>query len=111
MVALKKNYQGITFLGILKRNFTYLCHNAFISLYKALVRSHLEYAVHVWSPYTVAYIKIIIIEEIQMRATQLITCIKNLTYAYMQKDSVTSFNLTTLHYRRLSGDMTMILRL
>ena len=63
----------------MKRNFTYLCKDAFITLYKSLVRSHLEYAVQVWSPYTVEYIKKI--EKVQMRATKQITCIKHLTYA------------------------------
>jgi len=49
--------KAYSFLGIIKWNFTYLDKDAFITLYKALVRSHLEYAVKVWSPYTVAYIK------------------------------------------------------
>jgi len=40
-----------------------------MTLYKALVRSHLEYAVQVWSPYTVAYITKI--EKVQMRATNI----------------------------------------
>ena len=49
--------QAYSFPGLIKRNFTYLCKDAFIKLYKSLIRSHLEYAVQVWSPYTVAYIK------------------------------------------------------
>ena len=32
-------------LGIIKRNFIYLTPDSFVILYKALVRSHLEYAV------------------------------------------------------------------
>jgi len=51
--------KAFSFLGIIKRNFTYLDKDAFITLYQALIRAHLEYAVQVWSPYTVAYIKII----------------------------------------------------
>ena len=74
-----KMNKAYSFLGLMMRNFTYLCKDAFITLYKMLVRSHLEYAVQVWSPYTVAYIKKI--EEIQIRATKQITCIKHLTYA------------------------------
>jgi len=71
--------KAYSFLVIIKRNFSYLDKDAFITLYKALVRSHLEYAVQVWSPYTVAYIKKK--EKVQMRASKLITCIKHLTYA------------------------------
>jgi len=37
--------------GIIKRNFQHVDKVAFVLLYKALVRSHLEYANTVWSPY------------------------------------------------------------
>jgi len=71
--------KAYSFLGVIKRNFTFLDKDAFITLYKALVRSHLEYVVQVWSPYSVAYIKKI--EKVQIRAAKLITCIKQFTYA------------------------------
>jgi len=38
-------------LDIIKRNFSYLSQECFVMLYKALVRSHLEYANAVWSLY------------------------------------------------------------
>ena len=38
-------------LGIIKRNFQHVDIDAFVLLYKALVRSHLEYANTVWSSY------------------------------------------------------------
>ena len=38
-------------LGIVKRNFRNMTLDAHVTLYKALVRSHLEYAGAVWSPY------------------------------------------------------------
>jgi len=37
-------------LGIIKRNFVYISRNCFVTLYKSLVRSHLEYANSVWYP-------------------------------------------------------------
>jgi len=52
-----KMNKAYIFLGVIKRNFTYFDKDAFITLYKALVRSHLEYADQVWSPFNVAYIK------------------------------------------------------
>ena len=68
--------KAYSFLGIIKRNFTHLTKDAFLTLYKSLVRSHLEYAVQVWSPNTVAYIEKI--EKVQMRATKILACTKNL---------------------------------
>jgi ribonuclease P/MRP protein subunit RPP40 len=38
-------------LGIIKRNFIHVTSECFLLLYKAMVRSHLEYANSVWSPY------------------------------------------------------------
>ena len=38
-------------LGIVKRNCIYLTLDSFVVLYKAMIRSHLEYAVSVWNPH------------------------------------------------------------
>ena len=91
------------FLGIVRRNFKFLSKDTFIILYKSLVRSHLEYAVQVWS--TVMYKKKI--EKVQMRATKLIHSMKNLTYSERLKH----LNLPTLHYRRICGDMIMVFKI
>ncbi len=73
-------------LGIIKRNFKKMDENTFIKLYKTMVRSQLEYAVSVWSPYkkTVIYA----IERVQKRATKMIR-----KYRKMEWDEVRS--LTT----------------
>ena len=47
----KEKIKAYAMLGIIKRNFIYLSEEAFVSLYKTLVRSHLEYANSVWNPY------------------------------------------------------------
>jgi len=58
-----------SYLGIIKRNFIYLDEDAFVMLYKSLVRSHLEYANSVWNPHRLGLIKDL--EKVQMRATKL----------------------------------------
>ena len=58
-------------LGMIKRNFKNLTTEAYLLLYKCLVRSHLEYAEAVWSPYRVKDIEKI--ERVQMRAVKFIT--------------------------------------
>ena len=101
----EKINKAYSFLGIIKRNFTYLSTDAFITLYlyKSLVRPHLEYAVQVWSPYSVAYIKKI--EKVQMRATKQ-SSIKHLSYVERLK----YLRLPTLHYIRIRGDMIMLFK-
>jgi ribonuclease P/MRP protein subunit RPP40 len=42
--------KAYSMLGLIKGNFGNLSEFAFISLYKSLVRPHLECAVKVWSP-------------------------------------------------------------
>ena len=47
-------------------------------LYKTIVRLQLEYVVSVWCPYRKEDIPGI--EEVQIRVTQLVSSVKNLTY-------------------------------
>ena len=65
-------------LGIIFRTFTYMDKEMFLNLYKSIVRLHLEYAVTVCSP---LYKKdMIVIENVQRRATKLVSSIIHLSY-------------------------------
>ena len=64
-----------------------------------MVRSHLDYCCPVWSPYRKGDIEAL--EKVQKRATKMIPALKNLPY----KDCLKACNISTLHYRQLSGDM------
>jgi len=65
-------------LGLIKRNFIHLAEEAFVTLYKSLVRSHLEYANSVWNPHRQGQIKDL--EKVQMRATKWVLTVKYLLY-------------------------------
>ena len=92
-------------LGIIKRNFRYLSQESFVMLYKALVRSHLEYAIAVWCPYKKGDISSL--EKVQRRATKLIGSIKHLPYV----DRLIQLKLPTLKYRRARGDMIEVFKI
>ena len=66
-----------------------------VILYKALVRSHLEHAVSVWSPHHKLLIEKL--EKVQKRATKLVIAVKTLKY----EERLKYLNLPTLKYRRL----------
>ena len=68
-------YSLDTNAGQLRRAFRSLTHSSFKQLYVAFVRSHLEYAVAAWNPYTKK-----VLEKVQQRATKLLRGIKHLTY-------------------------------
>ena len=93
---ISKAYQMI---GIFNRNFKNLDKVIFLMLYKSMVRSHLEYAHAVWSPYR----KILIdnIEKVQKRATRLVFRCKRMSY----KQRLEYLQLPTLKFRRIRGDM------
>ena len=57
-------------LGIITRSFLYLSADFLIPLYKALVRSHFDYAMIIWNPHLVKHIESI--EGVQRRATKII---------------------------------------
>ena len=50
----------------------------FLSIYKSVVRPHLEYASSVWSPLFKK--DIILIENVQRLATRLVKCLNHLSY-------------------------------
>ena len=85
-------------LGIIRRSFMYLSAEIFIPLYKAMVRSHFDYAMVIWNPHTVKYIESI--EGVQRRATKMVPEIKNLSYPERLKH----LKLPTMAYRRAQGD-------
>jgi len=77
----------------------YLSETSFCTIYKAMVRSQLEYAVSVWNPYRKE--DILRIEKVQMRATKLVSSIEWLPY----EDRLKRLELPTFKYRRISGDV------
>jgi len=92
-------------IGLLKRNFINTDCKTFILLYKALVRSHLEYANSVWSPYKKSDIEQI--EKIQKRAAKLVITLRKLPY----KNRLILLQLHALKYRRLRGDMIEVFKI
>lgn len=92
-------------VGILKRNFKDLNYSSFSALYKALVRSHLEYGQSVWSPYKLKHIDAL--EAVQRRATKIIPSLRRLSYA----ERLRKLSLPTLAYRRLRGDMIELFKM
>ena len=70
--------QANKLLGIIKRSFTYLDKEMFITLYKILVRPHLKYRSNIWS---VLYKnEDVLLENVQRRATKLVRNIANFDY-------------------------------
>ena len=92
-------------LGIINRNFKDLDMFSLILLYKSMVRSHLEFASSVWSPYRTGLI--CDIERVQKRATNMIKVCKGLPY----KERLKFLNLPTLKFRRVRGDMIEVYKI
>ncbi|ESN91278.1 hypothetical protein HELRODRAFT_137362, partial [Helobdella robusta] len=78
-------------LGLINRHFMKLPKPNFLILYKSLVRSKIEYAASVWSPWSLK-----VIEDIE-RATRIVkNCIG---FNYEQR--LRLLDLPTLRYRRI----------
>ena len=92
-------------VGLMFKNFTFMNKNMFLSLYKTMVRPHLEYASVIWSP---KYKKdAILIENVQRRATRMVKELKGLSYSERLKQ----LGLPTLEYRRTRADVVQAYKL
>ena len=92
-------------MAVIRRSFTTLNKHNFVPLYKALVRSHLDYAISIWSPYKQKYKDAI--ENVQRRATKQLPGMKNIPY----EERLQRLKLPTLAYRRTRGDMIEVYKL
>ena len=97
-ISTKVNKANAMF-GVIRRNFHYMDRKTFVPLYKALVRTHLDYASSVYSPNKMKHIDTI--ESVQRRATKQLPGMKDLTYP----ERLRLLKLPTLSYRRVRGDM------
>ena len=91
--------------AVIRRSFQNLNKDIFLPLYKALVRSHLDYASSVWYPYKEYQIEQI--EGVQRRATKQLPGMKELTY----QERLKILKLPTLKYRRYRGDMIQVFKI
>ncbi|XP_069108320.1 uncharacterized protein [Argopecten irradians] len=99
--ALKANRM----LGIVFRTFTYMSPTMFITLYKTLIRPHLEYATTIWSPMLTR--DKITLENVQRRATKRIPSIQNLSYS----ERIKKLGLPSLEYRRNRADVIQVYKI
>ena len=97
--------KGNQILGLIRRNITYKGKKLIIPLYKAIVRSHLEYCIQAWRPYRKKDIDTL--ERIQRRATKMIPELRDLSYEERLKEC----GLTTLETRRLRGDQIEVFKI
>ena len=86
-------------LGLLRRGFMLLDKISLPSLYKSIIRPHLEYANVVWHPRYKGDEEQL--ERVQRRATKLIPELKDMQY----EDRLKELKLPSLYYRRARGDM------
>ena len=86
-------------LGIVRRSFMNMDIPMWRNLYTSLVRSKLEYAIEVWSPYLKRNIKAL--EKVQRRATKFIPSLQDLPY----EERLKQLRLPSLEHRRKRGDM------
>lgn len=85
-------------VGLIRRTFTHLVPVVFKVLYTAIMRPHLEYGNQVWYPHHIKDIEAL--ENVQHRATKLVSSLKDLLY----EERLRKLDLPTLAYRRSRGD-------
>ena len=98
--------KGNQILGLIRRNISYNMENTLIiSLYKTIVRPHLEYCIQAWRPYHKK--DIYELKIVHRRATKLLPELKHLCY----ERRLLERRLTTLETRRLRGDLIQVFKI
>lgn len=92
-------------LGVIKKSFLLRDSSLVLSLYKSLVRPHMEYANIIWGPHYVQDTQSL--ERIQRRATKMIPELKLLSY----ENRLRKLKLPSLAHRRRRGDMIFMFKL
>ena len=92
-------------LGVVKKTYTTRDAVSITTLYKSMVRPHLEYGNTIWGPFFVGDANSV--EAVQRRATKLIPELKNHPYESRLK----ALNLPSLVYRRKRGDMIQVYKI
>ena len=100
--AIKKANQT---LGIIKKSYTSRDAVTISTLYKAMVRPHLEYGNAIWGPFSQGDKKSV--ESVQRRATKLIHGFNDKSY----EDRIKQLKLPSLGYRRKRGDMIWMFKI
>ena len=86
-------------IAVIKKSFTKVTKQIFLNIYKCFIRPHLEFANLIWHPRLIKHQKIL--ENVQTRATRLVSGIKTLSYYERFRE----LNLSYLEYRRKRGTM------
>ena len=86
-------------LGVIKKSYQTRDTFTMATLYKSMVRHHLEYGNLIWGPFYAGDKKSV--ESVQRRATKLIPQLREKTY----EERLQALDLPSLEYRRNRGDM------
>ena len=92
-------------IGLIKRKFKYIDSELFLTLYKSLIRTHLDYGNLIFYPTTKKYKQVL--ENAQRRATRLVPELRGLSY----KERLEKLNLSTLEYRRKRFDLIQVFKI
>ena len=97
--------KGNKILGLIRRTIMYKEKQLIVPLYKAIVKSYLEYCIEAWRPYRKKDIDKL--ERIQRRATKIIPELRYLSY----KSCLLQCGLATLETRRLREDQIEVFKI
>ena len=101
----EKINKATSIFGLLRRSFQCLDNKMFISLYKTLVRTQLDYASSVWAPYKTKDLEML--ENVQRRCTRQLPQLKDLSY----EERLKTLKLPTLSYRCWRGDLIEVYKM